>query len=82
MVDLDAELLTLVWNKLFSYAIKFTEAEGMVTLSLKSEGEDAVVQVTDTGCGIQPEVGAHIFENSTRVIRRTLHRETGWAWRW
>ena len=34
----------------------------MVTLSLKSEGEDAVVQVTDTGCGIAPEVGAHIFE--------------------
>lgn len=62
MVDMDAELLSLVWNNLFSNAIKFTEAEGMVTLSLKSEGEDAVVQVTDTGCGIQPEVGAHIFE--------------------
>ena len=62
MVDMDAELLSLVWNNLFSNAIKFTEAGGMVTLSLKSEGEDAVVQVSDTGCGIQPEVGAHIFE--------------------
>ena len=62
MVDMDAELLSLVWNNLFSNAIKFTEAGGMVTLSLKSEGEDAVVQVTDTGCGIAPEVGAHIFE--------------------
>ena len=62
MVDMDAELLSLVWNNLFSNAIKFTEAGGMVTLSLKSEGEDAVVQVTDTGFGIQPEVGAHIFE--------------------
>ena len=62
MVDMDAELLSLVWNNLFSNAIKFTEAGGMVTLSLKSEGEDAVVQVTDTGCGIAPGVGAHIFE--------------------
>lgn len=62
MVDMDAELLSLVWNNLFSNAIKFTEAGAMVTLSLKSEGEDAVVQVTDTGCGIAPEVGAHIFE--------------------
>ena len=62
MVDMDAELLSLVWNNLFSNAIKFTETGGMVTLSLKSEGEDAVVQVTDTGCGISPEVGAHIFE--------------------
>ena len=61
IADMDAELLSLVWNNLFSNAIKFTEAGGMVTLSLKSEGEDAVVQVTDTGCGIQPEVGAHIF---------------------
>ena len=62
MVDMDAELLSLVWNNLFSNAIKFTEAGGMVTLSLKSEGKDAVVQVSDTGCGIAPEVGAHIFE--------------------
>lgn len=62
MVDMDAELLSLVWNNLFSNAMKFTEAGGMVTLSLKSEGKDAVVQVSDTGCGIAPEVGAHIFE--------------------
>ena len=62
MVDMDAKLLSLVWNNLFSNAMKFTEAGGMVTLSLKSEGEDAVVQVSDTGCGIAPEVGAHIFE--------------------
>lgn len=61
-VDADAELLSLVWNNLFSNAVKFTEPYGKVTLSLKTEGEFAVVQVTDTGCGIPPEVGAHIFE--------------------
>ena len=75
MVDMDAELLSLVWNNLFSNAIKFTEAGGMVTLSLKSEGEDAVVQVTDTGCGIQPEVGAHIFEKFYQGD--TLHASQG-----
>ena len=61
-VDADAELLSLVWNNLFSNAVKFTQPHGKVTLSLKTEGEFAVVQVTDTGCGIPPEVGAHIFE--------------------
>lgn len=61
-VESDAELLTLVWNNLFSNAMKFTEPGGTVSLKLKSEGNYAVVQVSDTGCGISSEVGAHIFE--------------------
>ena len=62
MVNTDAELLSLVWNNLFSNAVKFTEPHGRIFLSLKSEGDSAVVQVTDTGCGIPSEVGKHIFE--------------------
>ena len=61
-VEDDAELLTLVWNNLFSNAMKFTEPGGRVTLKMKSDNEWAVVQVSDTGCGIPPEVGRHIFE--------------------
>ena len=61
-VSADAELLSLVWNNLFSNAFKFTEDGGTVSLSLHTEGEYAVVQVKDTGCGMTPEVGAHIFE--------------------
>lgn len=62
LVESDAELLTLVWNNLFSNAMKFTEAGGKVTLSLKADGDLAVVKVSDTGCGISRETGAHIFE--------------------
>ena len=62
LVDTDQELLSLVWNNLFSNAMKFTQPHGAVSLSLKSEGDDAVVQVSDTGCGISPQVGKHIFE--------------------
>ena len=62
LVESDAELLSLVWNNLFSNALKFTEPGGAVSLSLVSEGEFAVVKVSDTGCGISPEVGRHIFE--------------------
>ena len=61
-VESDPELLSLVWNNLFSNAIKFTEPEGRVSLSIKAEGDQAVVSVSDTGCGISPEVGEHIFE--------------------
>jgi signal transduction histidine kinase len=61
-VTADPELLTLVWNNLFSNAIKFTEEGGKITLTLKSEEQKAIVQVADTGCGISPEVGKHMFE--------------------
>ena len=62
MVESDPELLSLVWNNLFSNAIKFTEPGGTVALRVHTEGESAVVSVRDTGCGISPETGAHIFE--------------------
>lgn len=62
LVTADPELLSLVWNNLFSNAIKFTEPGGRVALTLKTEGASAMVQVTDTGCGISPEVGKHMFE--------------------
>ena len=62
LVDSDAELLSLVWNNLFSNAVKFTEPYGKVSLSLKTQGDFAAVQVSDTGCGIPLEVGKHIFE--------------------
>ncbi|MBQ8619396.1 MAG: HAMP domain-containing histidine kinase [Clostridia bacterium] len=58
----DAQLLSLVWNNLFSNAIKFTDDGGRVSLSVKSAGRDALVTVADTGCGFDAGVGAHIFE--------------------
>lgn len=61
-VKTDAELMLLVWNNLFSNAIKFTGPNGTVSLCLKTDGDMAVIQVSDTGCGITPEVGKHIFE--------------------
>ena len=61
-VKADAELLSLVWNNLFSNAFKFTEAGGTVSVSLSTTEHHAIVRVTDTGCGMTAEVGAHIFE--------------------
>ncbi|MBQ4037072.1 MAG: HAMP domain-containing histidine kinase [Clostridia bacterium] len=61
-VKADAELLSHVWNNLFSNAFKFTPSGGTVTVSLSATEHHAVVKVTDTGCGMTAEVGAHIFE--------------------
>ena len=62
LVSADAELLSLVWNNLFSNAFKFTEEGGRVSLSLAADEKYAEVKVSDTGCGMSAEVGAHIFE--------------------
>lgn len=61
-VEADAELLSLVWNNLFSNAFKFTEEGGTVSLRLTATDHHAIVQVKDTGCGMTADVGAHIFE--------------------
>ena len=58
----DAELLSLVWNNLISNAVKFTPEGGTVSVRLQAEGALVTVSVRDTGCGIKPEVGKHIFE--------------------
>ena len=62
LVNSDPEMMSLVWNNLFSNAIKFTEPGGKLTLRLYSDDADAVVQISDTGCGISGETGAHIFD--------------------
>ena len=62
LVSADAELLPLVWNNLFSNAFKFTDECGKVSLTLTADEKYAPVKVSDTGCGMSSEVGAHIFE--------------------
>lgn len=54
--------LEIVWNNLLSNAVKFTGEGGAIAVSLKREGGKAVVKVADTGCGISPDTGKHIFE--------------------
>ena len=61
-VKADTELLALVWNNLFSNAFKFTEPGGTVSLTLTATERHAIVKIKDTGCGMSPDVGAHIFE--------------------
>lgn len=54
--------LEIVWNNLFSNAIKFTDQGGTISVKVKKEGCFAVVSFTDTGCGIDENVGKKIFD--------------------
>ena len=50
-----------LWN-LVSNAIKFTPANGQVSIYLFQDGDNAVVQVKDNGIGIEPGYLKNVFE--------------------
>ena len=58
---LDPDAFARVVTNLVSNGIKFTEA-GSVTVSVDAGGGDVRLDVTDTGCGMEPEFLPRLFE--------------------
>lgn len=62
LISANKDLLVLVWNNLLSNAIKFTESNGEISIAVKKINKEAIISISDTGCGISREIGSHIFE--------------------
>lgn len=67
MADVDESKMESVIYNLLSNAFKFTPEGGRVTVTLRAEDDEArgrcaVIQVDDTGQGIDPDKIGHIFE--------------------
>ncbi len=60
MIDTDSSRLQQVLINLIVNASKFTK-QGQITLSLEQKGDEAHFAVTDTGCGIAPELHSRLF---------------------
>jgi CheY-like chemotaxis protein len=56
-VRIDQILINLVGN-----ALKYTPAGGSIDIRVHPEGDDSVVEITDTGVGMSPEALAHAFD--------------------
>jgi signal transduction histidine kinase len=54
--------LNQVWTNLIHNAIQALGERGTITLRTRREGECAVVEVTDDGPGIAPEIREHVFD--------------------
>lgn len=59
-----------VLSNIMNNAVKFT-AEGSITLGWRNEGDDVVIYVKDTGCGIPEESLGSIFEKYSKVRAST-----------
>ncbi|MCS6809428.1 MAG: ATP-binding protein [Bacteroidota bacterium] len=61
-VRLHQALLNVIDN-----AIKYTDSGGRITVGLRTQGNEVLVSVSDSGCGIPSEDIPHIFDRFYRV---------------
>ena len=72
----DARRLSQVIANLLSNAIHYNKPGGEVILTTSQEGNQAVVSVRDSGCGIPSEALPHLFDRFYRVDE-ARSRQTG-----
>lgn len=51
----------ILWN-LLSNAVKFTPSGGVVQVDVRRDIDDVLIEVSDTGVGIRPELLPHVFD--------------------
>lgn len=77
LVDGDRlRLQQIAWNVL-NNAVKFTPEGGHIDISLRSENDQAVVAVSDTGQGIDPVFLPHVFEMFRQADSSNSRRHGG-----
>ena len=66
-MDADPTRIAQVVSNLLNNAAKYTPEPGRITLKVRVEGSEAVLSVTDTGIGIDPDALAQVFEMFAQV---------------
>ena len=75
-VDGDADRLEQVLTNIVTNAVKYTPPGGLIRVSLRAEGGDAVLSVEDSGFGISAKLLPFIFDLYVQADR-TLDRARG-----
>lgn len=80
MVRVDKRLMTQVLVNLLSNAVKFTPPDGDIQVTAtRTPGQEVIIKVTDTGCGIAPEEIESVLEpfGQARSSAQQSHGGTG-----
>ncbi|HSG23222.1 MAG TPA: ATP-binding protein, partial [Azonexus sp.] len=75
-IDADATRIEQVVNNLLTNALKYTPAGGRIDVAVGGDGEQAVLEVRDTGVGIHPALLPKVFDLFVQA-ERTLDRRAG-----
>ena len=67
LLDADRSKVKQVMSNLLSNAVKFTPPGGRIALAVARAGDRLLIEVEDTGIGIQPDDQQRIFEAFTQV---------------
>jgi signal transduction histidine kinase len=76
-VNGDRPALERVFTNLLTNALKFTSADGRISVQTAVQGEEAVVTVIDTGPGIAPGETQTIFEKYRQTLVGMQQEGTG-----
>jgi PAS domain S-box-containing protein len=76
-VDGDAQRLGQVVTNLLTNALKFTPSGGRVTARLSQRGDQACIDVVDTGVGIAADFLPHVFDRFRQSDERDAHAHGG-----
>jgi two-component system phosphate regulon sensor histidine kinase PhoR len=76
VVEGDEESLRQIVDNLLDNALKYTPAKGRIVVSALPRGREAILEVSDTGIGIEPRDLERIFERFYRVDK-ARSRELG-----
>lgn len=72
----DEEAIGQLISNLLDNAVKYTPSDGNVSLRVRRQDDNAIIEVEDTGIGIEPEHQDRIFERFYRVDK-ARSRELG-----
>lgn len=77
VVDGDAGWLERLFLNLLDNALKYTAANGHIEVRVSRSGDEARIEVTDTGIGLSPKDVPHVFEKFFRADRARSSESTG-----
>lgn len=61
-LKLDEELMNQVWKNIIENAIKFSNQEGKIDISLKQQGKTVIAKISDNGIGMDDTTKKHLFD--------------------
>lgn len=77
MVELDKDMIDTVLRNLLTNAIKFTDQQGEIIVTMQKINQKVEVSITDNGIGIPDSIKEKLFKINEKVIQKGTENEIG-----